>query len=1709
MNQPTRKKSLGRRLARIVIKTILFIFAFLILIVILIQTGPVQNFIRKKAVAYLENKLHTKVQVGRLYVGLPKNIILENIYVEDRQNDTLLYGGKLKINLNLLRLIFKGDIDFKSIELDNITAKIKRQLPDTAFNFQFIIDAFAPKDKTADKPKDTTSSSAIAIRSVELNKIRLVYKDVITGNDAETWIGHLDTKFDQFDLDHLHFDVPETNISGVTARIYQVKPLATPAPQIKDNPGTTQAPAIQLNFKEVNLDNVKLDYRNDLSAVYALVDLGALKVKPNKIDLDNRIIDLQNVSLDNTIAAIRLGKNEQAKIAVKETGNKINSQSDEAWHIQVASVDINNNKLQFDNDNNPRIKTGMDYSHLKMDAFTIQMNDLLYIADSIAGKIRKGEFKEQSGFVLNELRTDFLYSKNEAHLNGLYIKTPGTELKRSVAIHYASLEALQKDMGNLQIDLDLQDSKLLVKDVLTFVPALKQQPAFADPNTTWYLNSRITGRVADLQIAALQVRGLQDTKIDVSGRITGLPEMKNLSANLIIKNITSSRRDVALFVPKNTLPSTITLPGFFNLKGNIKGNTAALNTNLALTTDLGDASVKGSFRNITDMQKAAYDASIDTRSLQIGTIIQNKQMFGAVSASFTSKGTGFDPKTANAVMNGKIHSAVIKQYTYHDLTLNGKIADQKVSMDAATIDPNIHFAFTAAADLSQKYPAIQFTGTIDSIKLQPLHLTSEAIIYRGKIEADFPVTDPDKLEGKLFLTQTLFVQNNQRLQLDTVKLLAGNSDSGSYIVLTSAVVNARLQGQYKLTQLGNIFQQAIQPYFAVAPGKTVVTNEPYDFTLNLYVLDNPALKVFVPALDRMDSVKLESHFSDKNGWTALIKAPAVDMGPNKIRGLYIQAGTSQNAIDITASFKKFTSGRSIAVDNTIVKAKLAGNKIDFTLNIKDRQTVNKYNIKGLFQQPATGGYQFSIQPDSLLLNYDAWTVTPDNKISITNDGLNANNLVLSKNGQQLKLTSLTANANAPMDIDFTNFKLATLTGFVQSDSTLANGTLNGKITLNDLAKQPVFTGDLTINDLSIKNDTVGNVHLLVNNKTQDTYSADITLSGRGNDVKITGNYYSQPGNNSRFDLDLDIREMPMATAQAFSNGAIRDASGSVNGKFKVTGNLEKPAVNGDLNFNKARFNLSMLNNYFGIDQEKIAVNSEGIRFDQFSIKDSAQNTLTIDGLAATSDFSHYKFNLDIKARNFKALNSTKKDNKLFYGQLYFNTNLKISGTEGLPVVDGRLVVNEKTKMTVVLPQREPGVADRDGVVEFVDMDAPLNDSLFLRGIDSLNTSAITGMDVSANIEVNREAEFSLIIDESTGDFLNVKGEALLNAGIDPSGKVTLTGSYELDKGSYDLTFNLLHRKFDIQKGSRIVWEGEPTSATVDISAKYIANAAPLDLVKNQLGPDVAVNARNTYLQKLPFEVYLKMQGQLLKPQITFDIVLPENKSYSVANDILVTVRARLVQMRQEEGEMNKQVFSLLLLNRFVADNPFNSSSSSLSVNTLARQSVSKLLTEQLNRLADDLVSGVDLNFDIQSADDYTSGQRRDRTELNVGLSKKLLNDKITVSIGSNFELEGPQNSTYQASNIAGNVAIDYQLSRDNRYLLRAYRKNEYQGVIDGYVVETGVAFIITLDYNKFSEIFRKKKTRAKQTGDTNSQTVNELPQKPVTTTPVKKEPGNN
>jgi hypothetical protein len=1665
MNMELKKRNPWVRAGRIVAKTVLFIILFFLIVILLLQTGPVQNVLRKKVVAYLEKKLQTRVEIGRVHISLPRDIVLENVYLEDRQKDTLLAGGNIKANLDLMRLIFKNEVDVNSVSLESVTAKVKRILPDTVFNFQFVVDAFAAKDTITSTGTDTTIYS-IAIPSVTLNKIRVIYKDTIIGADMEAWLDHLDTRIDTLDYEHLNFNIPNININGLTARIYQSKPLVKPDPAIKDIIEAQQPSALKLAFKVANLQNVKIDFRNDVSAMYTTIDLGKLNVQSNNIDLDNRIIDLKNISLGNTVSIIRLGKKEQAKVVEKEVKQEAKSQVEAGWNIKIASLDLDNNTLQFDNDNTPRAGYGIDYGHMKGEAFTLQAEDLVLSLDSIGGKIKKGSFKEQSGFVLEELQTEFLYSNTKTYLKDLFLKTPGTELKRYALLSYASYKDLAENFSRTLIDADLANSHVQVKDILAFAPQLRSQPAFANPNATWYINLQGSGTLESMHIANLQFRGLKNTQIDASGSMAASNDPARSGGTLYIKRLHTNQSDIALFTGQRLSNEQINLPEEFDAHGTLAGSMNNLTTNLTVSSSVGAATVNGRFTNLADPNAATYAAAIKTNSLDLGYILRNKQI-GNISANVTVSGKGFTPDKMNTIFKGNIYALAYNNYVYRNINVDGTLKGSLLNVTTDVNDPNIHVNGVLTSTLSAN-PSFHFEGMIDSIKTLPLGFSTQPVVARGKIVADIPVMNENYLEANVLLTQALFVSSEQRLPLDTVQFISGKNDTAQFMTLKSDVANARLSGQYRYSDLGVILQKSIEPYFSVTPARSIVGVQPYNFSFSADIANAPVLAAFVPGLKSFEPIHIDGRAETNEGITATMTSPFISYNGNDITGLNLKVNTTDKGLQFIADVQHI-QGLGHNLYHTQLNATALNNKIDFNLNIDDIRGRDKYNLAGVLSK-SQGNYTFNLRPDSLLLNYDKWTISPNNSLTITKDNILANNFIIQKNEQRLSLQT----QGQLLNVGFTNFQLATITGFLKSDSLLLNGSMNGSVAFRNILKQPVFTSDLTINDLSMKGDTLGNAIIKVDNTSGNRYNTNATITGRGNDISLTGSFAPQGEKDIALDLNLAIRQMQLATMQGAFAGMIKNASGAVNGNISIKGTANQPKIDGPLNFDKASFALTVLGSQFRIDGEKINVTENGFQLNDFVIRDTANNKLTLNGRIQTPNFSNYNFDFDIKAENFQVLNTTKKESKLYYGKLVVTSDLHVEGNEVAPKVDGSITVGDGTDLSIVIPQQEPGVVERKGIVEFVDMDMPGIDSLFLSYDSTFNKTPFRGLDITTNIEIKKEASFNIIIDEANGDFINLQGEAILSTGIDPSGKITLVGNYVLERGAYEITFNFLHRRFDIQKGSTITWLNEPTKATLDVNAVYIANTSPIDLVQNQVAASTQA-IRNTYLQKLPFEVHLKMTGELMQPILAFDIVLPQDKNYGVSNDIITQVDSRLEELRQDPGETNRQVFALLLLNRFVGQNPLASSTPLFSASSYARQSVSKLLTEQLNKLAAGLIDGVDLTFDVTSSDDYTTGEQRSRTDLNIGLSKRLLNERLTVSVGTNVELEGPRSGNQSASTVIGNLNINYALSKDGRYMLRFYRKNEYEGVVDGYIIETGLSFVISIDYNRFLELFRRKK----------------------------------
>jgi len=655
-----------------------------------------------------------------------------------------------------------------------------------------------------------------------------------------------------------------------------------------------------------------------------------------------------------------------------------------------------------------------------------------------------------------------------------------------------------------------------------------------------------------------------------------------------------------------------------------------------------------------------------------------------------------------------------------------------------------------------------------------------------------------------------------------------------------------------------------------------------------------------------------------------------------------------------------------------------------------------------------------------------------------------------------------------MTVKFTNFKIETLTRAAEQDSLQVGGVINGEAHLSDLQTSMKFTAALNIGNFNFKQDTVGNIDIKVNNQTAGAYAANVSISGKGNQVNLTGMYYTTP--TSKFDLDLNIVSLNMKGIEGFSFGAIHNASGVISGDMKISGTTDAPVVRGDVKFNKVGFNVSMLNSYFTMPNESITFNNDGILFNDFTLVDSLGNKATVAGTIYTKTFTDFSFGLDITANNFRVINSTEENNKLYYGKLYLDTRIKIRGDMKKPVVDAELTVNAKTDLTIVLPEDDPAIEDRKGVVEVINPNAPKEDSIFLaRQLDSLRKSEVTGMDVSATIKINKAANFTVVVDARNGDVVQLKGDAQLNLGIDPSGKISLTGTYTVNQGSYNLSYATVKRKFNFKHGSTITWTGDPTKANINITAVYVANVPPIDLVSDQLGS--GQNA-TMYKEKLPFNVDLGLSNELLKPKITFDIVLPDS-TYSVSPEVIANVNARLDQVRQDTNEMNKQVLGVLILGHFIGDNPLQSQGGGSGINGAIRGSVSSLLSDQLNKLAGNLIGGVQLSFNLTSGEDYSTGEAQNRTDLNIGLSKSFLNDRVTVTVGNNFNLEGQNQPGEKTTDIAGDVSVNYKLTKDGRYMVRVYRRDQYI-VVEGEVVETGVGFTLTYEFNTFKELFAKK-----------------------------------
>ncbi|OYU54175.1 MAG: hypothetical protein CFE25_16200 [Chitinophagaceae bacterium BSSC1] len=1591
------------------------VVGILVLIWILIRFQFVQDFAKKKTVSYLNQKLGTKVAIGGLRIDFPNRVVLKNFYFEDQHKDTLLSGERLLIDISMLGLL-NNRVAISNLELENVHANILRNKPDSVFNFEYIAKAFESNSEKSKIPKDSSAPMIFQMGAVQLKNLQFRFKDQFAGIDSRVSLGLLKTN---------------------------IKKIAPEASKYATDP--------------LELHQVLVTYVDSSAALSSSLQMEEIKLHVGEIDLHNLLIPIYQLKLDGANVAVNIGKQtKNAKVSQEIRADTIKSAF---WQIVANKIDLTNANIQFDDDQYPKQKSGLDYFHLNVKDLKLQADSLDLSENKYSGKIQQMHFKEQSGFSILELGTQFAYTSKETFLRAFNLHTNKTHIQTDLLLQYNSPASLAKEIGTAKVDLNLKNSKLAISDLLLLVPDLKKQLA-KQQNVVISAGAIVKGSIGNLNITDLHASGVGTTSLQMKGHITGLPNMDKAYFQIPSLAFSTTSKDLTNILPAKSIPSSIRIPTSMRVKGSFNGTMNSFGTKLFATTSMGNVQLNGTM----SLSKKTYDAKVELNRVELGKFLRQDSLLGQLSMNGQVKGRGYDYKTLQADLQATVQAFQFKGYEYRNLKAKAQFDQGNLNINAAMFDSNLIFDLDAQAALKQGFPAVKLSMLIDTINFKALHLSADSFSMHSKLVVDFSNTHPDSLMGEAFISQIRFSRGSHHFASDTARIKAEMIDVDNHLTLFSKPLIADIKGRYRLTELPTALEHHLKQYYQIKDFHDTVF-VPQDWKASFQFRTSPIVLQFLPELKGTDTMGATMHFvSERNLLDFNLNAPLIQVDGNRIRKLQAQISSGDTAMRYVISFEN-AAVKNLLLNNASLNGRVSKNTVYGNVIFRNKMSEKMYQLS-LSMQQQNKGLRFHLNPDSLLLNRQSWQVDPLNSIYYDSAGLIVSNVGLQYKDQSILVNNRSNDPSSPIDLSFKNFSIRTLTDMIRQDSIGAEGIINGQAVILNATKKPVFTSDIKIAGFAYDKRLIGDLDLKVDNETANRFKADLELNGQGTHASVKGYFDAE---SEILDMQLLMDSLNMATIIPFSAGQIKDAGGKLQANMHLTGNLEKPRLNGDLLFENAFITPTMLGQRFQLENEKLLVSENGLTFDHLTLKDTLGKTAVLDGTIQTSDLRHFGLDLSLEAKDFNLINSTQADNQLFFGKLNMDASVKLKGSLENLDMNARLKANKLTDLNVVLPSSDPELQSREGVVNFIDT-KHLNDSTIqVNFSDTLvqRLSLMKGINLSAIIETDTAANFTLVIDSRTGDALSVRGKSSLSAGMDESGKLSLTGLYEVQKGSYQISFNLLKKKFEIVKGSTITWTGDPMSAIVDIKAMYATKASPIDLVESELG-GLTNTELNKYKQRLPVEVYLNMKGDLLKPQIAFDVIIPEPEAskWPVVED-------KLTQLRLDESEINKQVFALLILGRFIGEDITQNSTGSTTTGTMMRQSVSGILTDQLNKFASGLIKGVDINVGIESQDDYSSGTAQTRTDLRVGLSRSMNNDRIKVNVGTNVPIEGGS-SAPNASVIAGDVTVDYLLSKDGRYMLRTYSKNSYEGVIEGQIIETGLTFVITLEYDHWREIFRKK-----------------------------------
>lgn len=1358
-----------------------------------------------------------------------------------------------------------------------------------------------------------------------------------------------------------------------------------------------------------------LFYANRIEARLKHLNLGGQSLSFHRISIKNSVtnlVQLPDSSFNFSFLLAALNKEDSVK---------------SEWQFSSTLVEVSKTSVNYHGQK--QIISNSDIS-LKLSNASFDASQIKFRLNQFSNQLNGQSFVRTGSF-------NFSKTENQIALSDFKLLTLNSQVQFNNATLTLGGENTDFSVGELA-------SRVFLHDLYPLVPDLKNRREFLSLTGTLASDKKtLHGKDVRIQLG-------KTSTIHSNFVIHDFLLKDKLTYRLDIDELFTNAEDINYIYNTYLNKQSLVLPEFvadlgdINYRGQLTGSALQVYSKGQLSTNLGKINSDIQVSTDSNFNSLNLDGTLQARPINLG-VLTNGQTLGESSFTLNTKGYYSKKMGPHFLVDGMVHHFEMNNRRVDSVKIKGKLDNEMFVGRVSSFDPKLRFDLDGVFDLDT-LPSYDFYLTLYHANLIALGLNKHDSVssLSMNVQAKFVGNTLNNTAGDIIISELYYFKDTSYFATDSILIASKNVAGGKKFNLSSEYIQVELQGNYNTLTLKRSVESMLEyylPSLGIKPSKPDTGN---DFSFSVVAsYPQPITEILFPDYGLASGTTLSGKFNalDKEMSLACY-SDHFRFFKREISDLNLKAFTRNNNVFLNIDSRELKYTQNSSLKNFMSSIKVHNDSINLNFNWNNwLEKTYSGNINTMLtllpgKTEKVPNLKFDIYPSNIIVIDTIWYISQgfiqkdSNRFIFENLNIDNGSSNLIANG------AISKNPTDSIVIDINNLSMSYLNMLLRKDNINFNGTLSGLTTIKDLYGEKHIDTELLIHQLSLNGKNVGETRVS-SAWDHKEHLLNVVLRASNNNVNTLSAEGIVIPSLKIIDLQVGLNQQPFEILEPFLKPNLVDFTGTATGKARLYGTIQNPQWEGKLFASEVGLKVAVTNVDYNFS-DSVTLKDRSIYLNNITLYDKEKNQGTLTGTITHNRLESYQINARIRTNKILGLKTNMALSPLFYGTVYGSGQVELSLLDNVFSLDIAATTLNNSYFFIPLEGRSD-IKDND----FIEFTTPVTiaNPKVNKNPPPLRPNVKTN--IHLDIQVTPEAEVQIIFDPEIGDVLTATGFAQLNIeSLD--GGFNMYGDYNINWGEFKFTLqNVIKKRLDIQPNSSVSWTGDPLDASINLDAVYkIRKASVFDLTQDP----------NDKEKRVEVDCHLRMTDKLINPTIKFAVQVPSSTN--------VTAIDQLNSL--PEDELNKQVLSLLLVNKFTP--LYQQTNTGSNSRNLGTTTVSELLSNQLSNWLSQINSAFDLGFVYRPGDENT------QQEYELALSTNLWNDRITLNgnVGYSNQLETNEKSPYTTD-----FQVEFKVNKKGNVRLRAFQKvnNDIEYTQTPYTQGFGIFY--TEEFNTIDDLLQK------------------------------------